>query len=338
MAELAPAYLIAGDDDGKVDQALAALRARAEREGGPGALESFSPQIAGEPPNLEGLLAAIPALSLVATSRFLLADHVDRLNAKELGTLSDAVVTLPPDLTLVLVARSGGAKPTKAKATALTALEASVKATGGEVITYAAPKARDLARRLVDEAGKLGFTLERDAAELLVARLGERTVRLANELRRLSLWAEGGTVTSADLESMIADTTEEVVWTLSDAVVERDAERALLAAERLRDQGESVTGLVWQIAKRLRGANQALTALESGRPAAEIERSLGMHPYAAKMLLRSVRGGSAASARAASCAIADLEWWTRGGSDYPDDVALTLAVRRAAGRAASSGG
>jgi len=123
------------------------------------------------------------------------------------------------------------------------------------------------------------------------------------------------------------------VWTLCDAVVERDAPRALFAAERLRDQGESVTGLVWQISKRLRAAHLALSGLEAGAPAAEIERSLPMHPYAAKLLVRSVRGGSVATARAATCAVADLEWWTRGGSDYPDDVALTLAVRRAAGRA-----
>ena len=32
-----------------------------------------------------------------------------------------------------------------------------------------------------------------------------------------------------------------------------------------------------------------------------------------------------------NAAVEDLEWWTRGGSDYPDGVALTLAVRRAAG-------
>jgi hypothetical protein len=56
-----------------------------------------------------------------------------------------------------------------------------------------------------------------------------------------------------------------------------------------------------------------------------------MHPYAAKMLLRRLRGASPADLRAATGAIADLEWWTRGGSEYPDDVALTLVVRRAAG-------
>jgi hypothetical protein len=56
-----------------------------------------------------------------------------------------------------------------------------------------------------------------------------------------------------------------------------------------------------------------------------------MHPYAAKLLVRRLRDRSPAQVRAATCAIADLEWWTRGGADYPERVALTLAVRRASG-------
>ena len=56
-----------------------------------------------------------------------------------------------------------------------------------------------------------------------------------------------------------------------------------------------------------------------------------MHPYAAKMLVQRVRNTNRGALRAATCAVADLEWWTRGGSDYPDDVALALAVARAAG-------
>jgi hypothetical protein len=56
-----------------------------------------------------------------------------------------------------------------------------------------------------------------------------------------------------------------------------------------------------------------------------------MAPYPAKMLVRSVRGVDPDELSEAICAIADLEWWTRGGSDYPEPVALTLAVRRASG-------
>jgi DNA polymerase-3 subunit delta len=210
---------------------------------------------------------------------------------------------------------------------------ASVEKGGGDVLDYAAPKSRELPAHLVRDAQRLGFTLERDAAELLVARMGERTARLANEIERLSLWAgKDGTVTRVDLEEMISDTSEEDSWTLSDAVVDHDAATALAAAERLRTQGETVTALIWQVAKRLRAANAAVGGLAAGLPQAEVERSLGMHPYAAKLLMRRLHGASLESVRASACAMGDLEWWTRVGADYPDDVALTLAVRRAAGR------
>ena len=78
------------------------------------------------------------------------------------------------------------------------------------------------------------------------------------------------------------------------------------------------------------------TELERGVPPKEVESKLRMHPYAARMLVRSVRGASPPGLRASTGAIADLEWWTRGGSEYPDDVALTLAVLRAAGVSAGA--
>ena len=335
MPELRALYLITGGDDAKIETALRQLRARAEREGGPGSLESFSPTVGDAPPDLDGLLAAIPALSLVASKRYLLADRIERLNAKQTASLAEALAELPPDLTVVLVERgaAGRERPTKAKSEARKALVAAVDKGAGEVLDYAAPNARDLPMHLVRDAKRKGFTLEREAAELLVARMGESTARLANEIERLSLWAgPEGTVTRADLEEMISDTSEEVSWTLSDAVVDHDAATALAAAERLRTQGETVTGLVWQVAKRLRAANAAVGGLAAGRSQAEVERSLGMHPYAAKQLMRRLHGASLESVRASACAMGDLEWWTRGGADYPDDVALTLAVRRAAGR------
>ncbi len=198
---------------------------------------------------------------------------------------------------------------------------------------YASPNARELPRWLVAEARKREFELDRDAAELLAQRLGEGTARLATELDRLALWAgPGGAVSRADLEAMVADTSEEVVWALSDAIVDRDPAKALAAAERLADQGEAVTPLIYQAAKRLREANLALELLARGMGQKEVEAALPMHPYAAKMLLRRLGGRSPEQIRASACAIADLEWWTRGGADYPERVALTLAVRRAAGQ------
>jgi hypothetical protein len=55
-----------------------------------------------------------------------------------------------------------------------------------------------------------------------------------------------------------------------------------------------------------------------------------MHPYAAKMLIQRLGDRSSRQLRDAVGAVADLEMWCRGGSDYTEDVALTLALKRAA--------
>lgn len=325
-----PAYLIAGTDAGKIDAALSRLRARAEREGGPGALETFGST--DGPPDPEDLIGAIPSMSLMSARRYLLADGVDRWTVRQAASVIEALGDLPPDLTVALVAREA---PPKQKAPK--GLAEAVEAAGGEVLRYAAPKARDLPGRLVAEAKSCGFRLDPTAASMLVERMGEGTMRLVTEIERLSVWAgPGGEVTAEDLESMIVDTSEEATWALSDAVVARDRPAAVRAAQRLSSQGEAITPIIYQAARRLRDAQLAASELERGTPPKEVEGRLRMHPYAARMLVRSVKGTSSLELRAATCAVADLEWWSRGGSEYPDDVALTLAVLRAAGAGAGA--
>lgn len=315
------AYLIAGSDEAKIGAAVTRLRARADAEGGAGALEVFEP-VGGGGPEPDGLIAGLAALSLTASRRYLLADRVERWGAAQAGRVADALADIGPDTTVVLIARG---KPPKK-------LVKAVEAAGGDVLIYDAPRERDLPARLVADARERGFELDPAAARLLVERMGTSTVRLANELARLELWAgEGGEVGVSDLEAMVADTSEEATWSLSDALVERRPDAAALAAERLVAQGEGVTGLVYAIASRLRQAQIAVSGLEAGLSPKQAASSLEMHPYAATMLVKRLRGTSLEELRAAIATISDLEVWCRGGSDYDESVALTLAVRRAAG-------
>jgi DNA polymerase III subunit delta len=323
--EMRPLYLIAGDDEAKIDATRARLRARAEREGGAAALEVFEPSEGRGAPDHEALIAAIPAMSLTESRRYLLADGVERWRDKAAQAVADALGALPPELTVVLIAR--GKAPAK--------LSKAAKAAGGEVHEFQAPKLRDVPRALVSEAGRLGFELDPAAARLLVERMGASPRRLGHELERLALWAgQGGKVSLADLEAMVADTSEAAVWALSDALLERDAAKALRIGERLIAQGENVTGLIYGLASRLRKACAAASQLEAGVPSGKVESSLGMHPYAAKQLLGRLRHASSDDLREATGALADLEVWCRGGADYGDELALTLALRGAAGAAA----
>lgn len=323
--EMRPLYLIAGTDGAKIDATRARLRARAERDGGAGSLEVFEPGEGGGAPDHEALLGAIPAMSLTESRRYLLADGVERWRDKQLDAVAAALADLPPDLSVVLIARDKA--PAK--------LRRAVEAAKGEVHEFEAPRARDMPRVLVGDAKRLGFQLDPAAARVLVDRMGARPVRLHNELERLALWAgEGGEVSAADLDAMIADTSEAAVWALSDALLERDAPGALRIVERLIAQGENVTGLIYGLASRLRKACAAAAQLEEGVPPKQVESSLGMHPYAAKQLVRRLGDAELDDLREATIALADLEVWCRGGADYGDELALTLALRAAAGATA----
>jgi DNA polymerase III subunit delta len=287
--EMRTLYLIAGTDEAKIDATRARLRARAESDGGVAALEVFEPSEGRGAPDHEALLGAIPAMSLTESRRYLLADGVERWRDRQQEAVAAVLADLPPDLTVVLISR--------AKAPAK--LARAVKAAKGEVHEFEAPKAREMPRALVADAQRLGFRLEPGAARVLVERMGANPVRLGHELERLALWAgEGGEVTSADLDEMISDTSEAIVWSLADALQQGDPAVALRIAERLIAQGENVTGMIYALASRMR------------------------------------RSGSA-KAHGATEALADLEVWCRGGADYGDELALTLALRRAAGAPAA---
>lgn len=325
MAEIKPAYLIAGTDEAKIARARARLRQRAERDGGPGALELFEAGEGRRSPDAEAFAGSLAAISLIASRRYLLVDGVEAWAKAEAQRAVDALSEIPPDTTVALVAH--GKSPA--------GLAKAVEVAGGEVLTYDAPRERELPKQLVAEARELGFELEPVAARALIERLGPRPLRLRNELERLALWSgEEGRVGLEDLDAMVADTSEEAIWSLADAVVAGDRSTTMRVAERLVGQGEALPRIVYSLAPRLRQALRAARELEAGRPPNEVAKGLSMHPYAAKMLVSKVRGRTPEDLDASIRAIADLELWSRGGSDYAEIVAFTLSLRRAVGTAA----
>jgi DNA polymerase III subunit delta len=317
-----PAYLIAGDDEAKIARARGRLRDRAEREGGPGALEVFDAAEGRRSPDIDAVVGSLAAISLIASRRYLLIDGVERWGKADVERAVEALGQIPPETTVALVAH--GKTPA--------GIAKAVEKAGGELLTFELPRARDLPKQLVADARELGFQLEPAAARLLVERLGPRPVRLRTELERLALWAgEGGSVDAGDLDAMISDTSEEAIWSLADAVVAGDEAETMRVAERLVAQGEALPRIVYSLAPRLRQALKAASELEAGRPAGEVAKGLSMHPYAAKMLVSKVKGRSPEDLDTSIRALADLELWSRGGSDYPERVAFTITLRRAIG-------
>jgi DNA polymerase III subunit delta len=316
------AYLIAGTDEAKIARARGRLRDRAEREAGQGALELFEAADGRRSPDVEAVVGSLAAISLISSRRYLLVDGVDAWGKGDTERAVEALAQIPPETTVALVAHG---KPPAGLAKA-------VEKAGGETLTFDAPRERDLPKQLVGDARELGFQLEPSAARLLVERLGPRPMRLRTELERLALWAgDGGAVGVEDLEAMVSDTSEEAIWTLADALVAGDEGETMRLAERLVAQGEALPRIVYALAPRLRQALNAASELAAGKPAGQVAKGLSMHPYAAKMLVSKVKDRTPEDIDASIRSLADLELWSRGGSDYTEGVAFTLSLRRALG-------
>jgi DNA polymerase-3 subunit delta len=313
-----PAYLIHGTDQAKIDQARSRLRARAEAEAGAASLQVFDPLENKGSPDADALVDSILSMSLIPGRRYLLADHVNKWGKKQVERVCEALDTMPADVTVVLFSRGEKVPPGLAEV---------VGRAGGEVHSYEAPPADRLPAHLVENAAKRGFELSPDAARMLIAHLGDSLARLDNELDRLALWAgPEGRVDAEDVLEMVADSSRVGDFALADALVSGDRDLSLRLAERMMAAGESAGSTVYRAATSLRRAQKALALLDSGAPPAQVQSSLGLPQFVARGVMAAVHDTSLETVRDATVAVADLEVWTRGGAEYPDDLALDLAL------------
>lgn len=312
-----PVYLIHGNDDAKIDQARTRLRRRAESESGAGGLQIFDPVDGKGSPDADGLAAAIGSLSLMPGRRYLLADRIEKWGKRQAATVSDALLTMAGETTVVLIAR--GKVPGD--------IADAARKAGGETLTYEAPAGAKLPVYLIEAARGRGFDLTPEAARFLIARMGENLPRLGAELDRLALWAgAGGAVDVEDLEEMVADTSEVSSFALGDTLISGQRRDVIAVAEQLVGQGGSVPGVIYTTSTSVRRAHKALAGLENGIDPSRLERELGVPPFVARRLINAVSGTSVEEMRSAAIALADLELWTRGGAEYGDELALDLAL------------
>ena len=135
-------------------------------------------------------------------------------------------------------------------------LENKVKKSG-LVVRFKA-KDVDPVRHCVQAARELGCTLKSDDARLLVEMCGKNLARLQREVEKAALYVgDAGVIRQEDLVDVSSLLAEAVVWELTDALVQRDADRALSSLHRLLEQGSSseahrlVSMVAWQVRQLL---------------------------------------------------------------------------------------
>ncbi len=319
------AYLIHGDDHGRIAERRSRLRALAESQSGSSGVEVLE----GDACTPDAVAGALSAMTFAIGRRFVIADGVERWKEADVAPVAAALKGIDPEtLTVTFFGRDEG----RAKVPA--ALVKAVKDAGGVVAVEAAVKARELPTWVVERALELGLRLDAHAARALIARVGDRQQRLVRELEKIALELGPDAAPSAEeLDELSAGSAERKAWTLADAVVAGDVELAMRSLSELRGQGERAAGLMYTVIRRVRDAHDIAQALAAGESPAQIRGRLRMPSFAADQLIAQVRRRDVESLRRALELLADFEFESRGGTGAAlseDTTAVRLVAEIAA--------
>jgi DNA polymerase-3 subunit delta len=323
MTSFKPAYLIHGDDHGRIAERRARLRRLAEAESGAQGVEVLE----GDAATPDAVVASLSAMTFALGRRFIVVDGVERWKDKDLHRLEAALAEVPPDTTVAFFARE------ETRATAPARLHEAVRRAGGDVAAEQNVKPWELPKWVMARARELGLQLEPDAARALITHVGDRQQRLLRELEKLAVsTSDGGRIDVAEVDAQAAPSAERRAWSLADALVSGDAAAASHIYLALRAQGERLPGLIYWMAQRVRAAVEVAQALESGESESQAKRRLRMPSRAADRLIGDARRTGIERLRRALEEIADLEFASRGGARgaASEDSAALVAIQRIA--------
>lgn len=189
----------------------------------------------------------------------------------------------------------------------------------------------DLRRWLTAEAQRLGKSLDRAAAGLLVIRGGGSLSALMGHLEKLAIYVGGrGDITEEDVRALVGNQEEREVYELALAAASKDAPRAYRVLRRLLAAGEPVQVLLWKLAWQYRKLAEARKMLEAGRKRPEVASRLGITYYQEEFLRLADRHALAELVgKHGEILKADVALKTSGGGEIP--VLESLVLRLAAG-------
>lgn len=251
---LLPCYLVTGDEPLLAQEALDAIRAAA-RQRGFGAREVYVVTTGfgwGE------VAAAAGSLSLFAEKRII---ELRLPTGKPGRDGSAAIVELMQqtgDDLLILVEA-----PKLDRSGASSKWVKAIEAAGAHVQVWPVG-ARELPAWIGARMRMLGLKPDRDAVRLLADRVEGNLLAANQEIEKLRLLLGEGTVSGADVEQAVADSSRFDVYKLADAALEGHAARAIRMLGRLRGEGVEPVMVVWALTRELRTLARVADGVQAG--------------------------------------------------------------------------
>lgn len=303
--KLLPAYLAVGEDALKRRTVLERLRKRVAEYGD---LEFNHDEFDGDRASGSDIAVACNTLPFASEIRLVEVARAEKLGKQDADVVC-AYLAAPNESTVLVLSAEKLAKKTR--------LYKAVAAIGKTAVIDCAPMKRyELVRALRSMAVGHGITMTESAAEMLVSYVGEDTVRLDSELRKLALAHTGSDpVTQREVEGLVARTSEAKPWELVDAFSARDAKACLRLLSLLTSA--SPYALIGMCTNRLRELACA-KSLDARGEGGQLAATLGVPAWRVKNHLAWARGYSEGELKKAFATARDCERAMKSGTDAQD--------------------
>jgi DNA polymerase III delta subunit len=250
----------------------------------------------------------------------------------------------PGNALVILEATKTGTKAASPKK-----LVDALEAAGGVVRKFETPKAGSLGGWIENEAREQGVALGPGAAKEIAQRLGafvtqgdverrNQTWMAAQELTKLALYRDGGPVTVDDVRALVAEAVPASVWAFSDAVGDRQRDKALALLARLLDVTPEPI-LTSVLHRRVRELLEMNDRMSSGERLPAAAKAMGINSeFRAQTLAGQARAWTVPELHAALDGVLELDAMVKGAPDTGQDaaqrrLAFTLWVVDHVGRA-----
>lgn len=307
---LLPAYLLTGSDRPKIGRALRRLQARF----GPESVDHLTADSASG----DEAVAACNALGLFAGAdggRLVVVEGVERWRKADVDAVTAYLADPVPGAVLALVAGEALRSDALPKAVAKS----------GEILTFDAPKPRDLPGWVRAQFQARNTTVDQDTARALVEIVGEDLSALGTEVDKLATWAAGAPIARSDVERLAAPAREATAWALTDAWGERDLPSLLAACEAELERRDPFA-VSTRLAAHVGLVRNVQRLAADGLPGREIAKRLKLHDFRVKKALGHASRYSADELDAAVVRLAALDAAIKGASRLPSELVLTRTL------------
>ena len=258
--EFHSAYLIVGADELKREFVVKRLNDRMRQLGD---LDFNKDTFTGSSVDVDTLIGACNTLPFMSEKRMVLVEEAEKMRKP----VQEAVISYlanPSETTVLALVADKLAKNTR--------LYKAIAKIGKQAVVDCAPRsARELPGQVRKFAASEGVSITMPAAEELISLVGDSTVHLAGEIKKMAVaLGKGATIDVEQVHTYVARVAEPKPWFVSDALAARDARKVATLLARMGKQ--SPFGLLTMCVNRIRDLLIAKEMRNSGQR--ELEQAL----------------------------------------------------------------